>query len=478
MNPASAASAPIKSQPNHPASPSASRPPGQTKGAGTGEAPSFAQLLTAADETSEAESPNAPDNNLPSESDKHTTQPRKRRTGNEAATDNALGTTIAQAAETPTEGDATVSPLLQGLMDWRGYQTPTTTSPPATGNAMGAGMALGMLGGAKSASQIIVAASPAEATPTELLFPLPAPADQSSTAASMTAAAGNGSAHNTTNVQPALATRNKALAGRTGLAATNALQAAAGSPTTLSTADLAAAQQADTAQADARGSDPRSLRSTVDLARSANGTVSSEINFSTDTPSALTAARTDAWIAPANPTTDPSLALGATTGPEGLQELTPETTPSAPLPEGLAEALEQTGAEIAYWSARGAHKASLTVGGDGGAPLEVKVSMAGGQVQVEFLTAEGPMREALTRHAQQMLHGLLQTQGIELTAVSVGAHSAGHGQPAPDQHSQTTSTASPPSRPAALSAQRTTSDHWQPASRPHTVSAHKLDLFA
>lgn len=472
MSSASAASATLKTQPTHPSSQSASRATGSAKAASAGEPPSFAKLLTAADEAREAPPPPLLEINLQPESDDSDAPPRKRRTVGDAATDSPLGMSTAQTPGAATDGEEAVSPLLQGLLDWRGYQPTAPTPPPTTGNPQAASATPLKT---NPGTQLTSAGLQPSETPTELLFTLPSEAAQSSTPAAMAAAAGNAP----TNGPATGASRSKAPSARGGLATTNTLQATLGANATTTTAGLAAAQLANTTPTDARSGDPRSSRSTMDLARNAFGTAGVEASFSTGTPSATTAARTDTWTPSASLGTDASLALGAATGLESsLEGLAADTNPPTPPPEGLTEALEQTGAEIAYWSARGAHKASLTVGGDGGPPLEVKVSMAAGQVQVEFLTAEGPMREALSRHAQHMLQGMLKTQGIELTAVSVGAHSAGTGQPMPDQRNPSANPTNPPLRPAALSAIRTTSDHWQPAQRPHAISAHKLDLFA
>jgi flagellar hook-length control protein FliK len=82
--------------------------------------------------------------------------------------------------------------------------------------------------------------------------------------------------------------------------------------------------------------------------------------------------------------------------------------------------MDEVGAQISYWTAQGAQRASFTIGSAEDGPLEVKLSFTDGELAVAFETDKESVREVLQNGAQEALQRLMEAQGISLGQVSVG----------------------------------------------------------
>lgn len=79
---------------------------------------------------------------------------------------------------------------------------------------------------------------------------------------------------------------------------------------------------------------------------------------------------------------------------------------------------------VSYWVAQGVQTAELTVDGLGMEPVEVHIALSGDQVQVDFRSDQQQVRQVIEAATAQ-LKSLLQTQGMELLAMSVGSFEQG-----------------------------------------------------
>lgn len=79
---------------------------------------------------------------------------------------------------------------------------------------------------------------------------------------------------------------------------------------------------------------------------------------------------------------------------------------------------------VSYWVAQGVQTAELTVDGLGMEPVEVHIALSGDQVQVDFRSDQQQVRQVIEAATAQ-LKGLLLTQGMELSAMSVGSFEQG-----------------------------------------------------
>lgn len=172
-----------------------------------------------------------------------------------------------------------------------------------------------------------------------------------------------------------------------------------------------------------------------------------------------------------------------TTAGEGLQQAdmgtpTVANTDNTPTPESFSDVFQQQMAEldaqINYWTAQGAQRASFTIGNAEDGMLDVKLSFADGELAVAFETDEESVREVLQNGAQEALQRLMDAQGIALGNVSVGGGRNNTPQDAPSE------------RPTVDLAQRgrglkaTTPDAALPPPTrvPHIMTATKLDFYA
>ena len=95
----------------------------------------------------------------------------------------------------------------------------------------------------------------------------------------------------------------------------------------------------------------------------------------------------------------------------------------------------QVAEQVTYWITQDVQNAELTLDGLGSSPVEVSIRMSGNEAQVFFRTDELQTRDLLEGAASH-LQELLQSEGLVLSGVSVGASgsgSAGEGQQRPSQ---------------------------------------------
>jgi hypothetical protein len=144
----------------------------------------------------------------------------------------------------------------------------------------------------------------------------------------------------------------------------------------------------------------------------------------------------------------------------------------------MRDAMEQVGAQVTYWATSGTQTASLSIGdGTTSSPLEVNVSMSNGEVNVEFVSKEHALRDAMADNARDMLRAMLDGQGIALGQVSVGGGQTDAQQGAMGNGSGSGEQPRPlVPDPHATSA--TVGRMGAAVARAPIISANKLDIFA
>jgi flagellar hook-length control protein FliK len=75
---------------------------------------------------------------------------------------------------------------------------------------------------------------------------------------------------------------------------------------------------------------------------------------------------------------------------------------------------------VSYWVTQGVKNAALKLDGFGEHPLEVNISMQGGEARIDFRTDQPEIRQIL-EGAMTDLKDLLKSEGVVLSGVSVGA---------------------------------------------------------
>lgn len=121
----------------------------------------------------------------------------------------------------------------------------------------------------------------------------------------------------------------------------------------------------------------------------------------------------------------PSFAL-AGSGAEGLWGQTafqaaPGPEASSVAAESAASSMESVVADtVSYWVSQGVKNAALKLDGFGEHPLEVNISMQGGEARIDFRTDQPEIRQIL-EGAMKDLKDLLKSEGVVLSGVSVGS---------------------------------------------------------
>lgn len=121
----------------------------------------------------------------------------------------------------------------------------------------------------------------------------------------------------------------------------------------------------------------------------------------------------------------PSFAL-AGSGAEGLWgqtafQATPGPEASSVAAESAASSMESVVADtVSYWVSQGVKNAALKLDGFGEHPLEVNISMQGGEARIDFRTDQPEIRQIL-EGAMKDLKDLLKSEGVVLSGVSVGS---------------------------------------------------------
>jgi len=136
--------------------------------------------------------------------------------------------------------------------------------------------------------------------------------------------------------------------------------------------------------------------------------------------------------------------------------------------ESATSSLESVVADtVSYWVTQGVKNAALKLDGFGEHPLEVNISMQGGEARIDFRTDQPEIRQIL-EGAMSDLKDLLKSEGVVLSGVSVGAsgQNGGGNQDGRDR---------PGARQGAVVTSTTPSaDSPKPASLP---AGRVLDLF-
>ncbi|TXD16986.1 flagellar hook-length control protein FliK [Extensimonas vulgaris] len=97
--------------------------------------------------------------------------------------------------------------------------------------------------------------------------------------------------------------------------------------------------------------------------------------------------------------------------------------------------------QISYWVHQTTQNAEMTVD-QGGAAVQVSVSLTGNEARVHFMTDQAQTRALLDANMAQ-LRELLQGQGLVLTGTSVGTPAQGQGQAAGGQAQEQTAPGRP-----------------------------------
>lgn len=99
------------------------------------------------------------------------------------------------------------------------------------------------------------------------------------------------------------------------------------------------------------------------------------------------------------------------------------------------EAMDKIGQQVNYWLGKGVSQAQLTVHGDRGEAVDVRVLLRDGQAHLEFATDNALTRANIAEHGTDALRAALAQSGIELASLSVDSQSA-RDQPSGDSAAQ------------------------------------------
>lgn len=149
--------------------------------------------------------------------------------------------------------------------------------------------------------------------------------------------------------------------------------------------------------------------------------------------------------------------------------------------ERAAQASEAEARQVSHWSTQTLRHASLRVGQEGADAIDIRLSLAGQEVQVDFRTDDASARASLQQNASDSLAGLLQRSGIQLGGVSVGAQGPGQGLPQEQPGHDSRPGAGRSRAPAGasrLSPGGADSAPPIPVARPRADGSQGLDVFA
>lgn len=142
--------------------------------------------------------------------------------------------------------------------------------------------------------------------------------------------------------------------------------------------------------------------------------------------------------------------------------------------DSAAQAAEAEARQISHWGTQTLRHASLRVGQEGEDAIDIRLSLAGQEVQVDFRTDSAEARASLQQHANESLAELLQRSGIQLGGVSVGAQGQGAAADA-----GTSERGRSQSRPARVAGTMPAADSPPPPAtvRPRADGSRPLDVF-
>lgn len=107
-------------------------------------------------------------------------------------------------------------------------------------------------------------------------------------------------------------------------------------------------------------------------------------------------------------------------GQQTFQAGTATETVSVPAGTSTSSMESMVADTVSYWVTQGVKHAALKLDGFGELPLEVSISMQGGEAQIDFRTDQPEIRQIL-EGAMTHLTDLLKSEGVVLSGVSVGA---------------------------------------------------------
>jgi hypothetical protein len=154
-----------------------------------------------------------------------------------------------------------------------------------------------------------------------------------------------------------------------------------------------------------------------------------------------------------------------------------ESGSDAPVASGLGSEIGMsTGVEAfpqveksSFWSANGIQNLAMTLDGQGDAPIEIKISLAGLDARVDIRTDHAALRQMIEGSVQAIkdqLHG----EGLSLSAVSVGAGFQGrNSEQTPDGKNRST--------PDSPYLKDQTLDRSSQVRLPAAISGRKLSVF-
>lgn len=134
---------------------------------------------------------------------------------------------------------------------------------------------------------------------------------------------------------------------------------------------------------------------------------------------------------------------GAAQGASGAQGQAPGATqnPAQGMAQNLAphmgDSFNQLGVQVSLWASQNLRRASLSLSGADGQPIDVDVTLKDGKASLAFRTDDSSARSALQNFGQQALSDMLGQHGLDLSGLSVdarasdtGRHANAQGQPA------------------------------------------------
>ncbi|MCG2657596.1 MAG: flagellar hook-length control protein FliK [Hydrogenophaga sp.] len=159
--------------------------------------------------------------------------------------------------------------------------------------------------------------------------------------------------------------------------------------------------------------------------------------------------------------------------PEGAEYPLEEADASTPF-ETLTE---EDAAGLGAWNPQNLRQASLRVGEGSEEAIDIRLSLAGEELNVDFRSDNAETRASLQQSAGAQLSDLLARSGIQLGGVSVGAQQQGQGQPGqPGEPGSQTGTRGARA-PAASDAGAAASVQAPAQPRPRSDGSQPLDMF-
>ena len=164
---------------------------------------------------------------------------------------------------------------------------------------------------------------------------------------------------------------------------------------------------------------------------------------------------------------------GEQASPEGAEYPLEEADASTPF-ETLTE---EDAAGLGAWNPQNLRQASLRVGEGSEEAIDIRLSLAGEELNVDFRSDNAETRASLQQSAGAQLSDLLQRSGIQLGGVSVGAQQQGQGQPGQPGEPGSQAGTRGARAPAASDAGAAASVQAPAQPRPRSDGSQPLDMF-